>query len=57
MRKLAGLIGLMAMGMAAAGPLPDTAFRKTPYVGAIAVDRRGRFSSRTMQTSLHGRRA
>ena len=38
MRKLAGLVGLMAMGVAVAGPLPETAFRKTPYVGAIAVD-------------------
>ena len=37
MKKLVGLIGLMAMGAAVAA-LPETAFRKTPYVGAIAVD-------------------
>ena len=38
MNKLAGLVGLAAMGAALAVPPPETAFRKTPYVGAIAVD-------------------
>ena len=37
-KRLTLLAGLMAMGAAVAGPLPETAFRKTPYVGAIAVD-------------------
>jgi len=37
-KRLTLLAGLMAMGVAVAGPLPETAFRKTPYVGAIAVD-------------------
>ena len=37
-KRLTLLAGLMAMGAAVAGPMPETAFRKTPYVGAIAVD-------------------
>ena len=38
MRKIAALTGMVAACAALAGPLPETAFRKTPYVGAIAVD-------------------